>query len=72
MDYILVESFGKPQIRKNLWYVMEYDDLAALAEAEDVTFGDQAFVLETTDTYIMGSDGSWYPAAPDDGGEQPK
>ena len=64
-NYILAESFGRPQIRSNLWYVMEATDLETLKDNENLQFGDRAFVFETGTYSYMGNDGDWYPKSDD-------
>lgn len=35
-------------------------DKTALAQNEEITFGDKVYVISTKQIFIMGNDGKWY------------
>jgi hypothetical protein len=59
-NYVLADSFNKPNIQKNLWYAMEEADKDTLKEEQVISFGDQVYVIKTKKVYIMGNDNTWY------------
>lgn len=59
-NYVLVESFDKPNVQYNLWYVMDEADLDTLKDEQAIAFCDRAYVIKTKTTYVMGNDDTWY------------
>lgn len=59
-NYILAESFYRPNIRNRLYYAMTPEDMETLRKNENLQFGDKVLVLTTKITYICGNDGLMY------------
>lgn len=59
-NYILAESFYRPNIRNRLYYAMTPEDMEILRKNENLQFGDKVLVLTTKTTHICGNDGLMY------------
>ena len=47
-------------MQDRLWYCMTDDDKNALAQNENIAFGDKVYIISTKQVFIMGNDGQWY------------
>ena len=59
-NYILAQSWAQANVPDRLWYCMTDDDKNALAQNENIIFGDKVYIISTKKIFIMGNDKNWY------------
>ena len=59
-NYVLAQSWARANVQDRLWYCMADADKTALAQNENIAFGDKVYVISTKQIFIMGNDGKWY------------
>lgn len=58
--YVLAQSWARANVQDRLWYCMTGADKTALAQNENIAFGDKVYIISTKQIFIMGNDGKWY------------
>lgn len=58
-NYVLLSSWGKPNIQCREWLAQEEDDKNLILSNERVMAGDEVYVISSQKTYVLGLDGTW-------------
>ena len=55
-NYVLAQSWARANVQDRLWYCMTDADKTALAQNENIVFGDKVYIISTKQIFIMGND----------------
>jgi hypothetical protein len=68
-NYILKESWGKPNIQSREYLAQQEQEKDAMLAKGGIVVGDKVYVIESKKTYVLGFDNKWYDAS--EGGAAP-
>lgn len=59
-NYIKAQSWSRANIEDSTWYAQTDEDMIAICDNENISFGDKIYVIESKQIYIIGADLSPY------------